>query len=70
MKIKSNVKSGGIGPNHNETIARSKSKGLMVKTGVKAGGTSLNHNEIMLRQGRTVKTGVKAGVAPPPPTKC
>ena len=34
MKIKSNVKAGGLFLNHNQTVSR----GLKVKTGVKAGG--------------------------------
>jgi hypothetical protein len=34
MKIKSNVKAGGLAQNHNQTIARS----LRVKSGVRAGG--------------------------------
>jgi len=33
MKIRSNVKAGGIGSNHNQTAIR----GLKVKTNVKAG---------------------------------
>jgi hypothetical protein len=33
MKIKSNVKAGGLGSQHNQTVTR----GLKVKTNVKAG---------------------------------
>ena len=33
MKIKSNVKAGGLSTNHNQTVAR----GLKVKTAIKAG---------------------------------
>jgi len=38
MTIKSNVKAGGIGLNHNEAT-------LPVKTTVKAGGIAVNHNQ-------------------------
>jgi hypothetical protein len=41
MKIKSNVKAGGMNLQHNEKLA----KGLPIKTGVKAGGISMQHNE-------------------------
>ena len=47
MKIRTNVKAGGLGSNHNEALA--------VKSQVKAGG-SINHNEALV-----VKSQVKAG---------
>ena len=70
MKIKTNVKAGGMSMQHNQTVAR----GLKVKTNVKAGvgggscpdwGCGTNHNQ-MLAKGLKVKTGIKAGVCPPP----
>lgn len=39
MKLKTNVKAGGVSFNHNQ------STGLKLKTSVKAGGVSLNHNQ-------------------------
>lgn len=41
MKIKTNVKAGGINMQHNRTMAR----GLKVKTTVKAGRITANHNQ-------------------------
>jgi hypothetical protein len=37
MKIKTNVKAGGLTTNHSQTVAR----GLKVKTSVKAGGIGI-----------------------------
>jgi len=54
MKIKTNVKSGGLNTqNHNQTALR-------VKTHVKPGAIGLikNHNQTV---GLKVKTGIKAG---------
>ena len=61
MKIKTNVKAGGIQMQHNQTVAR----GLKIKTSVKAGGINLQHNQTMARSLK-VKTNVKAGGLPPP----
>ncbi len=61
MKIKTNVKAGGIDLNHNQTITRR----LKVKTNVKAGSKPdeplwKNHNQT-IACGIKVKTNVKAG---------
>ena len=61
MKIKSNLKAGGLASNHNQTIAR----GLKVKSNVKAGSfppdpCKTNHNQTVAR-GLKVKSNVKAG---------
>jgi hypothetical protein len=60
MKIKSNVKAGGLSINHNQTISR----GLKVKTNVRGGvwgNPATNHNQTTAR-GLKVKTNVKAGL--------
>jgi hypothetical protein len=59
MKIKTNVKAGGIPLQHNQTVAR----GMKVKTNVKAGGVTMQHNQTSAH-GLKVKSGVKAGTCP------
>jgi hypothetical protein len=56
MRIKTNVKAGGVNLQHNQTI-----RSVKVKNGVKAGGM-LNHNQTVTR-GLRVKTNVNAGVS-------
>jgi hypothetical protein len=57
MRIKTNVKAGGMSMQHNQRIIRS----LKVKSGVKAGAIATNHSQTVTRSLR-VKTNVKAGV--------
>jgi hypothetical protein len=68
LKVKTRVKAGLSGVNHNETLVKAVPKGLKVKTKIKAGGVMLNHNETLVRAqppttGLTVKTRVKAGLS-------
>ena len=46
MKVKSNLKSGALTPNHNQTV-----KGLRVKSKVKAGNDRImsNHSQTVIR---------------------
>ena len=66
MNIRTNVKAGTQGTQHNQTVVRS----LKVKSGVKAGSPTLplpppapqpNHNQTVAR-GMKVRTKVKAGI--------
>jgi hypothetical protein len=52
MKIKTNVKAGLTGINHNETHVRDSKQaaGLRVKTRVKAGLGGGNHNEALVSE--------------------
>jgi hypothetical protein len=49
MRVRSNVKAGGVQVNHNQTINREK-KGLRVKSNVKAGALTDNHNQTVVRE--------------------
>ena len=57
MKIKSNVKAGGIkGANHNEKLASDKkTKNLTVKVDIKAGSIVPNHNEKLSDDGKVIE---------------
>ncbi len=44
MRVRTNVKAGGISGNHNQSL-------LQVKTGVKAGGINQNHNQSGVKAG-------------------
>jgi hypothetical protein len=57
MKIKTNVKTGALNSNHNQTVAR----GLKANSGVKAGDLAPNHYQTVARSLK-VKSGVKAGL--------
>jgi hypothetical protein len=61
LKVKTNVKSGGLSMNHNQKATRD----LKVKTNVKAGigepPTGPNHNQTAARVLK-VKTNIKAGL--------
>ena len=53
MKVKTHVKAGGVGMNHNQTLLRDRGQaprqGLKVKTHVKAGGVGSHHNQTLVR---------------------
>ena len=56
IQVKTDVKAGVMGWNHNEAEAAT----ITVKSGVKAGGMAMNHNESEARSIK-VKSGVRAG---------
>ena len=58
MRVKTNIKAGGLRPNHNESLVRDGrlAKSLKVKTELKAGLIETNHNESLVRASRRTKT--------------
>ena len=66
MKIKTNIKSGGLSNNHNQTMARA--AGLKIRTSIKAGGFTSNHNQTCARDMKawagpfSLSLGERAGV--------
>src|SRR5262245_46356265 len=56
LKVKTNVKAGGLQIQHNQSMAR----GLKARSNVKAGCLQLQHNQTVTK-GLKVKSGVKAG---------
>jgi hypothetical protein len=61
MKVKTQVKAGGMPMNHNQTLVRDRTRAtagprprgqrqaLKVKTQVQAGGVGFNHNQTLVR---------------------
>ncbi len=54
LKVRTNVKAGGLSVNNNQTLAH----GLKVKTNIKAGGLMLRNHSQTLARGPKVETAV------------
>jgi hypothetical protein len=52
MKIKTNVKAGGQGVQHNQMVARSLKVKTTVKAGTPTGFPPYNHNQTLARKAR------------------
>ena len=50
MKLRTNVKAGGLPLNHNESQVRDHAAGMRVKILVKSGAITSNHNETQVRE--------------------